>query len=151
MIQKESASTFCAALVVALLAPFGLAQSRPASGGFTLEQVMSTPFPSDLAAASKANRIAWAVAFKGQRNIWIADAPNFTARQVTHYNDDDGGELASVRLTPDGRTVLYSRNSTNTHDNDVADPTSNVQEPKQDVWAADADAPTAQPRRLGEM
>lgn len=41
----------------------GLAQK----GSFTLEQVMSAPFPSGLTAAAKANRIAWAFNARGER------------------------------------------------------------------------------------
>ena len=42
---------------------------------------------------------------KGVRNLWIADAPNFSARQVTHYDSDDGLPVASLRITADGRTL----------------------------------------------
>ncbi|HXB20572.1 MAG TPA: hypothetical protein VNV88_04275, partial [Candidatus Solibacter sp.] len=70
---------------------------------FTLEQVMSSPFPSDLTAARQAPRIAWVFDSKGERNVWTADAPGFEARQVTHYQGDDGQQIVSVRLTPDGR------------------------------------------------
>ena len=78
---------------------------------FTLEQVMSSPFPSELVAASHATRVAWAFNAKGVRNIWVADGPDFAARQVTHYGADDGEPLASLRITPDGRTVVYARGS----------------------------------------
>ena len=32
-------------------------------------------------------------------------------RQVTHYKGDDGQAIASVRLTPDGKTIVYARGS----------------------------------------
>src|SRR4051794_25974465 len=110
MIPKQFLSSLriatCAALLAASIATpvAGFAQSsqRPA-GGFTLEQVMSSPFPSDLTAAEKANRIAWSVVARGVRNVWVADAPNFAARQLTNFTGDDGMPIASVRLTPDGR------------------------------------------------
>jgi dipeptidyl aminopeptidase/acylaminoacyl peptidase len=57
--------------------------------------------------------------------------------------------IASLRLTPDGRTVVYARGSeTNAH-GEVADPTSNVHEPEQQVWAADV--ANGKPRLLGTM
>lgn len=68
---------------------------------------MSSPFPEDLTAAARAPRIAWIFDAKGVRNVWIADAPGFVARQVTHYSSDDGMDLNGLRLTPDGRTVVY--------------------------------------------
>src|SRR6266849_7829050 len=54
-----------------------------AAVNFTLEQVMSSPFPSNLVAASRRGRVAWVFDAKGVRNLWVADAPNFAARQVT--------------------------------------------------------------------
>src|SRR5260370_3338090 len=78
-------------------------------GGFTLEQVMSSPFPTGLTAAAKANRVAWVFNAKGERNVWIADAPSFSARQVTHYKGDDDPEILALRPTPDGRPAVYAR------------------------------------------
>src|SRR5690348_4366224 len=88
---------------------------------FTLEQVMSAPFPNNLAVAEHSGRIAWVFNAKGVRNIWIADAPDFKARQVTQYTDD-GTPIASVRLTPDGKTALYARGSETNRQGEVADP-----------------------------
>ena len=116
---------------------------------FTVEQVMSSPFPDDLTAAARVPRVAWVFDARGVRNAWIADAPGFAARQVTHYSADDGMALASLRLTPDGRTVVYSRGSELNAEGDVADPTSNVTRPKQQVWAVDVDK--GEPRYLGDL
>jgi dipeptidyl aminopeptidase/acylaminoacyl peptidase len=116
---------------------------------FTLEQVMSSPFPTGLTAASQADRIAWVFNSKGERNVWTADAPSFAARQVTHYQGDDGQSIVSLRLTPDGKTVIYARGSEVNSDGHVANPASDLKEPKQQVWAADVE--TGSPRLLGEM
>ena len=107
--------------------------------GFSVEQVMSSPFPEGLTTAAHAPRIAWAFDAKGVRNVWIADAPGFVARQVTHYSDDDGMALASLRLTPSGGTVVYTRGSELNTVGEVADPTSNVTRPNQQVWAVDVE------------
>ncbi len=119
---------------------------------FTLEQVLSSPFPSELTAAKRGSRVAWLFDAKGERNVWVADGPDFapTARQVTHYTGDDGQPIASVRLTPDGKTVLYARGSELNEQGDSADPDHNGHQPKQQVWAKDVDAADA-PRVLGEM
>ena len=50
-----------------------------ASASFTIEQVMSSPFPSELVAAQHSPRIAWVFNDKGARNVWIADGPNFAS------------------------------------------------------------------------
>ena len=110
---------------------------------------MSSPFPSSLATA-RTGRIAWVFDTKGVRNIWLADPPVFAARQLTNYANDDGNEISSVRLTPDGRKVLYVRGSEINSAGEVADPTSNDQIRKQEVWAADTER-SDPPRLLGEM
>jgi hypothetical protein len=57
---------------------------------FTLDQVMSAPFPSDPVAAPNGGRLAWVLNAKGARNIWVAEAPGYKARQITSYAEDDG-------------------------------------------------------------
>jgi dipeptidyl aminopeptidase/acylaminoacyl peptidase len=117
--------------------------------GFTLEQVLSSPFPTGLTAAAKTNRIAWVFNSKGERNVWIADAPAFEGRQVTHYQGDDGQDIFSPKLTPDGKSVVYARGSEVNREGFVANPAHELQAPRQQVWAADIE--TGQPRLLGDM
>jgi len=120
---------------------------------FSLEQVLSSPFPTNLVAAGPTNdhagRIAWVFSAKGEHNVWIADAPNFEARQVTHYVGDDGMPIAALQLTPDGRTVVYARGTEANSAGEIADPSSNVEKRVQQVWAVDVDK--GEPRLLGDM
>ena len=139
--------TFSCTLVICTQSAVGWAQV--ASSGFSLEQVMSSPFPTNLVAAQQAGRIAWVFASKGEHNVWIADAPNFEARQVTHYNGDDGMPLASLKLTPDGRTAVYARGTEANGAGEIADPTSGVEKRTQQVWAVDIDK--GEPGLLGDM
>jgi dipeptidyl aminopeptidase/acylaminoacyl peptidase len=132
-------------IVFLLVCTSALAQDHP----FTLEQVMSSPFPTNLTAAAQANRVAWVFDSKGERNIWVADAPGFAAHQVTRYQGDDGQDIFSLRLTPDGKTVVYARGSEVSREGNVANPASELKEPKQQVWAAEVDS--GKPRLLGDM
>ena len=129
-------------LLLAVLAP---AQSR----SFTVEQVLSSPYPTGLTAASQANRIAWVFNSKGERNVWVADAPSFDARQITDYQGDDGQDIAALALTPDGKTAVYIRGSELNSTGNVANPASELREPKQQVWAADVE--TGKTRLLGDV
>jgi dipeptidyl aminopeptidase/acylaminoacyl peptidase len=124
-------------------------QAQTAPHSFSLEQVLSSPFPTNLVAAEHAGRIAWLFAARGERNVWVADAPGFESRQVSHYAGDDGMPLAALKLTPDGRTVVYARGSESNRAGETADPTSNVEKRVQQVWAADVDK--GEPRLLGDM
>jgi len=116
---------------------------------FTLKQALGYPFPYDLTAATHGSRIAWVFNLHGSRNVWVADGPGFDARQLTHYTGDDGMPLASLRLTPDGATVVYARGSETNSQGEVADPTGNVRQPEQQVWAANV--ADGKPRLLGTM
>lgn len=140
-------SLLCAWILLLCISSSLLAQTAP--GSFSLQQVMSSPFPSNLVSAGHAGRIAWVFASRGERNVWVADAPNFEARQVTHYAGDDGMPIAALKLTPDGRTVVYARGSETNKAGEVADPSSNVEKPLQQVWAVDVDK--GEPRLLGDM
>ncbi len=128
------------------------ASARQASGSFTLEQVLSSPFPSELVAAKHSNRVAWVFDLRGVRNVWVADAPDFPrgARQVTHYTADDGQPIASLQLTPNGKTVLYALGSELNNAQQSAHPSSWVREVKQQVYAQDVDS-SAPPRLLGDL
>ena len=83
--------------------------ARAAAAQFTLEQVRSYPFPNELTAAATGSRIAWAFNEQGRRNIYAAEGPAFAARQLTHYDRDDGQELSSVQVSANGRWVVYVR------------------------------------------
>ncbi|PYL60058.1 MAG: hypothetical protein DMF24_11275 [Verrucomicrobia bacterium] len=117
--------------------------------GFTIEQVLSAPFPSCLTSASHALRVAWVFDNKGERNIWVADAPGFVPRQVTHYKGDDGQAIASVRLTPDGKTIAFARGSEVNKEGTSANPQSLTKIPKQQAWAVDVNG--GQPHLLGDV
>src|SRR5438309_5543163 len=117
------------------LAP-ALRAQLPAAPSFTLEQVKSYPFPNELTAAATGGRIAWALNEQGRRNIWVGDAPDYRPRQLTSYGVDDGQELTSVTLTPDGQRVLYVRGGDHgaNWDAGAPNPLSSPTAPKIQLW-----------------
>jgi dipeptidyl aminopeptidase/acylaminoacyl peptidase len=137
-----------AAFVLPLLLLPTMAMSAPARK-FTMQQALGYPFPYGLTAAAHGQRVAWVFNLRGSRNVWVADGPDFKAHQVTHYSGDDGMPIESLRLTPDGKTAVYARGSEVNAKGEVADPTSNVHKPEQQVWAADV--ANGKPRLLGTM
>jgi len=100
----------------------------------TLEQLMSAPFPSNLTAAKKINRIAWTLNQEGRRNIWVAEGPAFTAKQLTNYNSDDGQELSDLSFSTDSNTIAYVRGEGKNTAGQVPNPTSNPAGTEQAVW-----------------
>ncbi len=131
-------------------------------GSFTLDQVLSYPYPQEVVAAPTGERIAWVFNEQGVRNIYVAEAPDWKARKVTPYTEDDGQELTSLSFSPDGATVVYVRGGD--HDSNwqaegnlPPDPTSSPVQPKVEIWAvpaaggapkllADGDAPVVSPK-----
>ena len=87
------------------------APSPGRADGFTLEQVLGAPFPSDLVAAPDGGRLAWVSNVAGQRNVWLA-APKGTAyetRRLTNYSQDDGLEIADLAFVPRSGALLFVR------------------------------------------
>ena len=78
---------------------------------FTLEQVMSAPFSSELQASPKGGRYLWIANQEGRRNIWVAEASGaaFTAHRVTNDDADDGIDVGEIEWTPDGEHIVYVR------------------------------------------
>ena len=119
---------------------------------FTLEQVLSSPSRPNLQLRDEQNRVASIFNARGERNVWVADGPAFvrSARQLTRYAGDDGQPLSSLRLTPDGKTVVYVRGTELNERQESADPRHNVQPPKQQAWLKSVESDEA-PRLLGEV
>src|SRR5271170_6605397 len=103
---------------------------------FSLEQVMSAPFPSDLTAAPKGGAVAWVLNEHGARNVWIADAPTYAGRRLTSYHADDGQEIAELTWTSDGRSVIFVRGGDFDDRRDNPNPASLPQGVEQAIWIA---------------
>src|SRR6266404_1258210 len=113
-----------------------IAASAPAQT-FTLEQVMSSPFPSEPAVSKRGDKIAWAFDAEGKRNLWIAEAPLFAARQLTHYDSDDGQELSEPVFSPAAHTIAYVRGGEQNQSGEVPNPTSDTAGMRQQVMLVD--------------
>lgn len=106
-----------------------------AQAGFTLEQIMSAPFPAHLTASKTGGRLAWSSDREGRRNIWVAEAPGFQARQLTHYDADDGQALSDVHFSTDGNTLVYVRGEEKNTAGQSPNPMSNAAGVEQSVWS----------------
>jgi dipeptidyl aminopeptidase/acylaminoacyl peptidase len=121
----------------ALLALTFFTVANVAAQSFTLEQVMSSPFPSELIVSRRGDRIAWAFAAEGKRNIWIAESPGFTARQLTRYDKDDGGALSELVFAPSGNLLAYVRGEGRNQAGEYPNPTTDAAGTSQQVWVVD--------------
>ena len=131
----------------ALLFASSLAFSA-SSAHFSLEQIMSAPFPSNLTAAPKGGAVAWVLNEHGARNVWIAYAPTYSGRRVTNYRDDDGQEIAQLTWTPDGRSIVFVRGGDFETNRENPNPASLPQGVEQAIWIAPVAA--GAPRKITE-
>ena len=83
------------------------AVSVSASPRFTIDEILSAPFPSSLVGSSQGTLI-WTEAARGVHNLWCAEAPDYVGRQITRYTEDDGREISEVSLSKDGAWVAYT-------------------------------------------
>src|SRR5436309_180933 len=156
-------STIIAAVTaLGVLASSAVAAQAVASRStpFTVNQVRSYPFPNELTAAATGSRLAWAFNEQGRRNIYVAEGPAFSARQLTHYDRDDGQELSSVAVSANGQWVVYVRggdHGSNWDDGLLVNVGSNPVAPKVQIFSvpfdggdpkpiADGDEPVVSPR-----
>ena len=130
----------CSVALVALLTIPTLTRSVAAQGGFTVEQVLSHPFPSDMTASPVGSTIAWTVIERGQRNIYVAHGPDFRPRKLTKYDTDEGQELTNLSFSDDGKHIVYVRGGDHganwpAEGNLQPNPSSSPVQPKMQVWS----------------
>lgn len=126
-------------------------QSAVAAPGFTLEQVRGYGFTDSLTAAAKGPEVAWVVNQQGRRNVWVAQGPEFKARPLTFYVQDDGQEITSLMLSNDGTQVVYVRGGEHSGNWDLSVPINPLSSPggaKVELWSVPFAGGT--PRKLGE-
>ncbi len=80
--------SFFFAAAVSLVPAASLAQSP-----FTLEQILSSPFPTSLVAAPNHGKLAWVQNAEGKRNIWVALAKRNVDYEELVFPDEVHGFL----------------------------------------------------------
>jgi dipeptidyl aminopeptidase/acylaminoacyl peptidase len=123
-----SAATLLSFAVLFIVSPAAAQQS------FTLEQVLSTPFPSSLTTAKSVPRIAWVLNEQGKRNIYVAEAPDFKARRLTSYMAEDGQELSGLQFSSDANTIVFTRGDGKNKSGQSPNPASNPAGAEQAVY-----------------
>jgi dipeptidyl aminopeptidase/acylaminoacyl peptidase len=135
------AAAACLCLFIGLTG--AVARTQPASSPAGLEQILAFPFVGDLASAENGETVAWVARQKGVRNIWVATGAGLQPRQVTHHTEDDGQELTSLSISPDGSRLVWVRGGD--HDSNWAaegnlqpNPASATEQRQLTIWSASA-------------
>ncbi|HXW55820.1 MAG TPA: prolyl oligopeptidase family serine peptidase [Candidatus Cybelea sp.] len=121
-------------------------------GKFTIEQVLSAPFPTDLLAAPAEGRLAWVFNAEGKRNVWVAQLDangSYSSRRVTNYAEDDGQDVGEMSWTPDGNSIVY------VHGGDFEFPRREYPNPSRNAAGVEQDVfilslSGGEPRKIGE-
>lgn len=74
-----------------------------------LSSFKNYPFPTQLCAAVKGSKIAWALDEQGKRNVYVAEGPDYKPRKLTRFSKDDGQEITSLSVSDDGKWVVFVR------------------------------------------
>ena len=142
-----------------LLTLFSLGSSilAASNSSFTIRQVMSAPFATAPLAAPNGAKVAWLENDEGKRNIWVAEAPDWTGRKITSFDRDDGQEIDELAWAPDGSYLLFARGGDFENGGDNPNPDWSPTKPQQEIWSVAFDhapakrlteghAPTISPR-----
>ena len=82
-----------------------------AEEGFTIEDVLASPFPTSVTASETGSRVAWVFTLRGVANVWVAEGPDFEGRQLTAFTADDGRPLDVLGFAPDNEWVFFAKSS----------------------------------------
>lgn len=143
MHRRRLHTILCVSLTLLLPISAATAQER-----FTLEQIMSSPFPTGLVAAPVGGKVAWVFNARGARNIWMAEAPDFVARRLTGYKGDDGQGISALQWTPDGSAIVYVRGGAPNRRGEFPNPWSLADGVGRGIWIIAATG--GEPRLLSE-
>ena len=98
--------------------------SNTAYPQFTLEQLLSSPFPSDLIASQEEDKIAWVYNEQGKRNIWIAKQAGTMASKVTNFTEDDGQAISNLIFKENTKEIIFVRGGAPNRKGEIPNPTS---------------------------
>lgn len=122
-------------LVVALLGiALGAAFEVEAQSPFSVEEVLSYSFASGLVSSAEGDRIAWVENVEGERNVWIASAPEWIGIPITSFRGDDGQEISSLEFSDVDQWLYFIRGGAPNRAGEVPDPLSTPDEEGRAVW-----------------
>ncbi len=103
--------------------------------GFSFEDILSPPYPVEMASARNVDRIAWISYELGIRNVFTAMGPDFRPIQLTHWTEDDGWDMTDIRISDDGEVVVFVRGHSPNGQGWVANPNHDPRGAEKAIWA----------------
>src|SRR5262245_24759351 len=123
-------------VTLATIAVLPRVTTTAASGSPTIDAFLSPPYPQELVAAKKADRIAWWSYERGLRNVFTAAGPEFRPLRVTNFLADHGVEISDLQISDDGSIITLVRGRQPNREGWVGYPTSAAKGADRTGWAA---------------
>jgi dipeptidyl aminopeptidase/acylaminoacyl peptidase len=120
----------------------------PLHAAYSIAQVLDAPFASLLSASPKGSRVVWLINQAGKRDLYTAEAPAWTGRPLTQFNEDDGQEIDEIAWAPDGNSVYFVRGGDFESGRENPNPGFKTALPDQSIWMVKIDE--GKPVKLGE-
>ncbi|NND32116.1 MAG: S9 family peptidase [Saprospiraceae bacterium] len=108
----------------ALLSLFSNATSK--GQNFSIADILSMPYCSDLKASPDGLKIAWVANTRGIRSLYTARAPNFTPQLRYQATADDGQQITNIRFDHSGSHLYFVKGSATNREGEIANPASQV-------------------------
>ncbi len=138
--QKMTLDVRNGLLVAIAVGSFGA--GTEAQTPYSIQDILSAPFATDLVAAPSGAAFAWIRYEQGARNIWVAEGPDFVGRKLTDWSDDDGQDLLSLHFTPDARRIIFVRGGGPNRSGEIPNPRSEPEPATQTLWVTSLDGRT---------
>ena len=119
---------------------FGTAEILFSQQPFSLQQVLSAPYASELTAAPVGDRFAWVENAEGHHNLWLG-GPHAPAHQLTIFDQDDGLDLYSLTWSPDASIIAFTRATEDGPDDKPSNPAHLQRSLDPEIWLAPVAGP----------
>lgn len=106
---------------------------------FSIEQVLNSPFPTELTASPSNNKVAWVSNQQGSRNIWLCDGVGSKPLQLTNYQGDNGQEISTLTFMPNGNSLLFVRGGAPNSAGELPNPAELQESVDRAIFIIDAD------------
>ncbi len=112
-----------------------------AQENFTIEQVMSTSFPSGLITSSTGDMAAWIQNKNGVRNIFISDRGQIK-KKVTSFTKDDGQAIGNLIFSPDNKHIFFVKGGAPNQKGEIPNSLSFPNKTKREIWQINLESNT---------
>ena len=91
---------------------------------FSLEELLSHPFPSNLVASQEEDKIIWVYNEAGKRNIWLSKNEGAATSKVTTFTEDDGQDISNLIFKENSKEIIFVRGGAPNRKGEIPNPTS---------------------------